>query len=282
MRQGPCQCVRVVALLTLLAFPLAHAGTPEAPELVDPVGDQQVQQVPAGMTAWGQGHDLVAVWFTDDAQGLHATIQVTDLAATMAERGVQTDAMFIVQFTLDHADKSGPGGRLGQWELRGDFAAANSEQWSYRGEGPCKDGNDADGCAGTDRDIIDSLPGTYDVASSTVTITLPWTHLGHVQPGDGIASLEATTQYVYPNYPVYTVDWDTDQRESAAYRYASVGLAAPGGGDAGMFTPTGESPAGITANGTNQTGPGEAPGRALPLLLAGLALAAGLRRRRAR
>lgn len=139
----------------------------------------------------------VTVWFTDDSDGLHATIQVEDLAGLVAESGqVESSATFVATFRLEHADKSGPGGRNGEWHLRGDYQAGSSQSWSYWGEGPCLDGDDTDGCAGEDRHIIDPLPGFHDLNNSTVTVTIPWKHLGPVTYGDKIGALEATTQFV--------------------------------------------------------------------------------------
>lgn len=212
-----------IVLVALVLVPAATARSPGTPELTDVPGDQQLEQLPAGTTFWGEGLDLLAVWFSDTEDGVVAAIHVADLQGLMDEaNSPRADAMFIARFRLDHADRSGAGGRNGEWTLRGDFQPGNSEQWSYWAEGPCLDGNDEDGCAGGDRDIIDSIPGSYDVASSTVFLTLEWEHLDVVAAGDGLVDLTASTQYVYPDWPVYQVDWDTDERETAEYRYGQV------------------------------------------------------------
>ncbi|MHB1261516.1 MAG: hypothetical protein ACYC2H_07350 [Thermoplasmatota archaeon] len=68
--------------LALAAWaPAAEAGTPEAPEIVDPSGDHVVAVVPVGESGQFLNADLLAGWVTEDADNLYFHI---DMAGTGA------------------------------------------------------------------------------------------------------------------------------------------------------------------------------------------------------
>ena len=265
----------VVALMALVSVPLAAAGTPQEPELVDAAGDVAIQLAPA---PW-QDSDLLAVWFDDGPEGLAVHVRIASVAGVEeAALSVQSDLIVSVRWRVEHANATGRAARDGDWEARADYQATPAAgSWRYWFEGPCKDGTDSDGCAGEDRDIVDDLAGQVDVASNVVTIVVPWDLLGSPVAGDRIHSIYATTQFVYPAYPAYAVDWDDDQTGSASYSYSS--RPAP---DVPILVATNTSSSSQPAPTVNATTSAptvkEAP---LPILLAavGSGLAACWRRR---
>ena len=217
---------RLVCLtLLVLAAPLAAAGTAQQPDLTDPAGDVRVQGV--APAPWADAADVRAAWFHDDDEGLHATILVEDLAAiAVTDAGLLQDTMFFVLWQPSYAEPGPVASREGEWELRADYLPLSTPSWHFWMERPCRDGVDSDGCPGADRDIIDGLPGEVDLEASTVRITAPWEHLDGPQPGDGIHGLRASAQMVWPSYPAYAVDWDTDQASSTCHLFTSLPLAS--------------------------------------------------------
>jgi hypothetical protein len=232
----------LVLAFALLLVPSAIAGTPDAPELQDPAGDVVVDDrgLPAPNAplpeAVADALDLRAVWFSDDADGLHAHIQVTSLAALEVGQAGNPDFMWIAIFSPAYAVESGPAARQGTWELRAEYRPADvalgNAAWHFWMERPCKDGRDDDGCSGADRDIQNGLRGEVDEASSTITITAPWPLMAEPQAGDGIEGLWGATGVDWPAYPVRSVDWDLDEG-SQCYVFTALPLAAepPSGQD---------------------------------------------------
>lgn len=220
--------MRMVVLASLLiAAPFAGAGTADDPELTDPPGDVRIDQ-PGGEAAeappWADASDVLSAWFTDDERGLTAHIHVADLASiSTTDVGVIPDTMFFVRWQPSYNHSTEVLERTGEWELRADYRPMDDPAWHFWMERPCKDGDDTDGCAGEDRDILDGLDGAVDVENSTVSITAPWWHLEHPRPGDGIHSLVASSQMVWPSPPLYSVDWDHDER-ATCYLFASLPL----------------------------------------------------------
>jgi hypothetical protein len=214
----------LVALVLLSWLPQAEAGTGSAPELQDPGADVLVDDlglppsvgVPAPLQ---DAVDLRAVWFTDDAEGLHAHVQVASLAGLAMQSPGDPDFFWIAIWSPAYAIEDGAAARDGTWELE------SASPWHFWLERPCKDGDSFDGCTGPDRDILDGLPGSVDLEASTITITAPWRHMAGPAPGDGVHGLWATAQMSWPSYPAYSVDWDTDQGRTC-YRFASLPFPA--------------------------------------------------------
>jgi hypothetical protein len=214
-------------LACLLVLPAASAGTSEHPDLTDAADDVGVEPRPdtAVPAAWYPAIDLEKVWFTDDAQGLHATIQVADLSTVERTQAGDADTMYVAIWQAAYANKGAVAGRLGTWELRAEYRPLDpvyggGPAWHFWLERPCTDGNSDDGCAGEARDILDGLQGRLDYANSTITMTAPWWDLGEVQPGDGIFGLAATAESMWPSYPIAAADWDWD--EFGCYMFTSV------------------------------------------------------------
>lgn len=245
--------MRLVLLGALvLVLPAVSAGSAASPELVDAEGDVAIEAAPA---PW-QDSDLLAVWFDDGPDGLAVHVRIASVTGVEeAALHAQSDLIVATRWRVDHANASGRAARDGDWEARADYQATPAAgSWRYGFEGPCMDGKDSDGCAGGDRDIVDDLAGAVDAEANVVTVIVPWELLGFPQAGDGIDTIHATTQFVYPAYPAYAVDWDDDQRGSATYRYANPpGVAA-------VVAPVLDTSASQTSSQEavrNQTRPGE-------------------------
>jgi hypothetical protein len=232
--EGCLSAVHLAAWLSLflLAIPAAHAGTMGAPELVDPDKDVSVERVDQALPdPWAAAIDLQAVWFDDDAEGLHANIKVRDLSAlSNTDAGVMTDTFWIAIWTPSYAHPMELENRTGSWELRAEYRPLDTVKVHYWLERPCRDGNDQDGCAGDDRDILNGLHGTMDEATSTIRITAPWRDLGNAASEDAITGLWAAAEMVWPSYPAYSADWDVDQGNTC-YRFSTVPLVVAGKDD---------------------------------------------------
>lgn len=216
-----------VLVLAIALSPNVWAGTVEDPEMTDLAGDartDRLEEAGTGQPPWAEASDILAAWLTDDEAGLHATIHVADLSAiATTDAGANQDTMFFVRWQPSYNHTNDVLNRTGEWELRAEYRPQDPSAWHFWMERPCKDGDDSDGCSGEDRDIIQGLEGSVDLEASTVTITAPWWHLEHPEPGDGIFGLVASSQMVWPSWPVYTVDWDHDERDTC-YRFTSLPL----------------------------------------------------------
>lgn len=215
-RTGGLLGVLLASLLVLA--PLGGAGTANDPELTDSAGDVRIDQPgadAAGAPPWADASDVLSAWFTDDEQGLTAHIHVADLASiSTTDVGANQDTLFFVRWQPSYDHTTEVLERKGEWELRAEYRPSNDPAWHFWMERPCKDGDDTDGCAGEDRDIIQGLQGSVEMEESTVSITAPWWHLEHPRPGDGIQALVASSQMVWPSWPIYSVDWDHDERDT--------------------------------------------------------------------
>ncbi|MEA3137421.1 MAG: hypothetical protein QOC71_1702 [Thermoplasmata archaeon] len=216
----------LLGAVLLLAAPMVEAGSPSAPELADDAEDVMVYdlnlppQVPLPPPLQ-DAIDVRGVWFADDAEGLHAYIQVADLSTLELQTTGNPDFFWVAIWSPGYAVEDGAAARRGPWELRADYRPLDSPAWHFWLERPCRDGDSDDGCAGPDRDILDGLRGDVDVGTSTIHIVAPWSHMSEPMPGDGIQGLWASAQMTWPSYPAYSVDWDIDQADQC-YRFVSL------------------------------------------------------------
>ncbi len=190
--------MRLWTLLACVLFLAVPAVATQVTSFDDPAGDPDTSGGPA---VGNDAVDILGASLAISGSDIVSTVTVADLdAVTETSTGVNADTMFIVRWNVDE------GPEAGEWTLRADYQPMATTPWSYWAEGPCRDGNDDDGCAGEDRDIIDGLEGAHDMENDTVQVRLPVERLGPMT-GQVWGDFHATAQQVWPTYPVYTSDW---------------------------------------------------------------------------
>lgn len=207
------------ALLIALLL-IASSAAAEVTRFDDPAGDAETSGAPPVV---GDPVDIIEAFLEVTDGHVVGSVVVADLESVHdTDVGVFPDTMFIVRWTVEDGD------RPGEWRVRGDYQPEQVPAWSYWAEGPCLDGNDTDGCAGSDRDIIKDLEGEADLDNDTVSIRLPVSYLGDL-PDQVWGGFYASAHAVWPTYPVYTSDW-AYAPEGEAHTFAPEATAPEGDG----------------------------------------------------
>ena len=159
--------------LLLAALPLASAGTPEAPELADAVGDCSI--------AYGQEYlDIVAAWIdTEDADSFDVHLRLATWRAEVAEGSGYT-----VQFA--HQGVS--------WGIVATYSSVVGSGWSF-----------STGVATAElAEGFEEAPGAFDPATATITVTFAKDLFPHNDPNDTtLRDFVAMSADLRPAYPYF-------------------------------------------------------------------------------
>ena len=167
--------MRLLSFAIALALPLASAGTPDDPEIDDPVGDTAA--FPSPNPAAAAALDIEAVWVTNATETFTVHWQIADLRpAQQADR-----FEYGLDWTLPDAR-----GHAEIWRQRGD-EVVDAGLWLDRDEGVTRP------CAHTN---FDALKATLHVddAADTMSLTLPTSCL--VAEGSNVV-LEGLNAYTF-------------------------------------------------------------------------------------
>jgi len=252
---------RLLAIAALiLAIPTAAAGSQEAPEIVDPVGDCSF--APANHYA-----DIVAAWIAEETA---TDFQVHVQLAEWINDGAGMFTGLTVQFTHQGIE----------W---GVVALRNVEAWEF-----------STGHVNTQTGEIEGYnetSGTFDTSAATFTILFPKSLFPHNGNDDKLTSIFAATADLKKDVPFFVALGSSptalticDRAEAtAAYTFTVGEHTMHGAASANATTEAGDDVEGLSTNEVPASpSPVSAPSRGVPApgLLAVLAVAclAALRR----
>lgn len=164
----------------------------------DPTGDVHAHNADPVPPPQPLGIDLVKGAFFFDSDGVRVAITVDDMES------IDNGSPWIGASTEYRATWEQAGFRDGRWGVRIFYSGS----WSNMVEGPCLDGADSDGCAGSDRDIHDGVPMEVDAANETVIVLFP----ASILPDDNVtwSDFALDTSAVQSAYPAFFVDEASD------------------------------------------------------------------------
>lgn len=230
----------------------------------DPAGDVHANNADDVPPPQPLGIDLVEGVFTFDEDGVSVAITVDDM------EDIDNSSPSAGASTEYRAGWEQTGFRDGDWGVRIFYTGS----WSNMVEGPCRDGNDQDGCAGGDRDIHDDVPMEVDTANETVHILFP----ADILPAVNVtwSSFELETSAVQSAYPIFFVDEASDL---TAYQMVWPTLE-----ETTPFTEPDQNAADseVPAGNATRTNPGneDTPSAPIPAIIGAVFVGAAVSRRR--
>lgn len=214
--------VLAFAFLFALLVPAVSAGSPDAPEVTDAVGDVKVYpgaQAPPGIA---DAVDVVSTWFHDETDAsIQVTMKVTKLEMLPATGTVPTSMLRLgTRFSTPYIPTDSDEYWDNTWVASGTYS---SGAWRARLQPPSVDGKPQDA---TDIDM------TVNETAGTATLTLPRDLLGSPKAGQQLTTIHSLHDMTWPTYGGFFIDQGPDDY-TAGGSYTFKGPVGPQTGQAG-------------------------------------------------